>query len=70
MERFLLKIQVTKVYQEEKDQMVWTTSKNGRFSVKSLYFASMMGDKVSFPQAMIWKFSMPPRVAFFAWEAT
>ena len=39
MEHFLLRLQGRRVYSDVEDQVVWTKSKNGRFSVKSLYKA-------------------------------
>ena len=37
VERFMLKIQAFRVQREDEDKVVWTTSKSGAFSVKSLY---------------------------------
>ena len=37
VERFMLKIQAFRVQREAEDKVVWTTSKSGAFSVKSLY---------------------------------
>ena len=39
MEHFLLRLQGRRVYSDVEDQIVWTKSKDGRFSVKSLYKA-------------------------------
>ncbi|RVW85068.1 hypothetical protein CK203_037606 [Vitis vinifera] len=36
VERFMLKIQVFRVQREDEDKVVWTTSRSGDFSVKSL----------------------------------
>ena len=70
MERFLHKIQASRVQREEGDRVIWTTSKCGVFSVKSLY--SILEPDVSplFSNGSIWRVSVPPKVAFFAWEAS
>ena len=55
---------------EEEDKVIWTASKCGAFSVKSLY--SILEPRVSplFPNGSIWRVSVPTKVAFFAWEAS
>ncbi|RVW80668.1 Transposon TX1 uncharacterized 149 kDa protein [Vitis vinifera] len=70
MEQFMLKIQAFRVQRENEDKMVWTTSKSGVFSVKSLYSFLEPGGSAMFPYIGIWKASVPPKVAFFAWEAS
>ena len=35
--QFILKIQAFRVQREDEDKVVWTTSRSGDFSVKSLY---------------------------------
>ena len=55
---------------EDEDRVVWTTSKSGDSSVKSLYSILEPGDSHSFPCNSIWRVKAPPKVAFFAWEAS
>ncbi|RVW56296.1 Argininosuccinate lyase, chloroplastic [Vitis vinifera] len=55
---------------EDKDKMVWTTSKSGAFSVKLLYSILEPGGSSLFPCGSIWRANVPPKVAFFAWEAS
>ena len=50
--------------------MVWTKSKDGKFAVKSLYKALELESQGKFPTNVIWNSWVPPRVGFFAWEAT
>ena len=50
--------------------MVWTTSKSGAFSVKLLYSILEPGGSSLFPCGSIWRANVPPKVAFFAWEAS
>ena len=50
--------------------MGWTKSKDGKFTIKSLYKAlepERLGD---FPASVIWNSWVLPRVGFFACEAT
>ncbi|KAL6327433.1 hypothetical protein AAG906_019746 [Vitis piasezkii] len=70
MVQFMLKIQAFRVQRENEDKMVWTTSRSGVFSVKSLYSTLEPGGPVLFPYVGIWRAYVPPKVAFFAWEAS
>ena len=70
VERFMLKIQAFRVQREEEDRVFWTTSKCGAFSVKSLYAMLELGDFPLFPSGSIWRASVPPKLSFFAWEAS
>ena len=66
----MLKIQAFRVQREDGDKVVWTTSKSGAFSVKSLYSILEFGGSSLFPCGSIWRGNVPPKVAFFAWEAS
>ena len=70
MERLLQKIQAFRVQREEEDRVIWTASNNGAFSVRSLYSMMEPGGLSLFPSERIWKVRVPPKVAFFAWEAS
>ncbi|RVW99516.1 putative ribonuclease H protein [Vitis vinifera] len=70
VERFMLKIQAFRVQREDKDRVVWTASKGGVFSAKSLYSILEPGDSHLFPCNSIWKVNVPPKVALFACEAS
>ena len=50
--------------------MIWTASRCGTFSVKSLYSILESSDSLLFSSGSIWRVSVPPKVAFFAWEAS
>ena len=52
------------------DQVAWTKSKDGKFTIKSLYKALELERQGDFPTSVIWNSCVPPRVGFFAWEAT
>ena len=48
----------------------WRESKNGKFSVRSLYCSYTRVSKNPFPWDMIWRSWAPMRVSFFVWEAS
>ena len=70
VECFLQKIQVFRVQREVEDRMIWIASRCGTFTVKSLYSILEPRDSPLFPCGSIWRASVPPKVAFFAWEAS
>ena len=70
VEHFMLKIQAFRVQREDEDRVVWTTSKNGVFSIKLSYSILEPGDSHLFPCNSIWRVKAPPKVTFFAWEAS
>ena len=45
MERFLLSLQERSVCREQKDKVIWTGSKNGKFSIKALYSTFCNGEE-------------------------
>ena len=50
--------------------MRWIDSKDGVFSVKSLYRALQPVSLASFPSKIIWNSCAQPKLSFFAWEAS
>ena len=70
VERFMLKIQAFRVQREAEDKVVWTTSKSGAFSVKLLYSILEPRGSSLFLCGSIWRANVPPKEAFFAWEAS
>ena len=68
VERFMLKIQAFRVQREDEDKVVWTASRSGVFSIKSLYSILEPGNASLFPCGSIWRANVPPKVAFFAWR--
>ena len=70
VERFMLKIQVFRVQRDDKDKVVWTTSRSGDLSIKSFYSILEPRGFALFSYDSIWRAYMPPKVAFFAWEAS
>ncbi|KAL6321362.1 hypothetical protein AAG906_016417 [Vitis piasezkii] len=49
------------VQREDEDKVVWTTSKNGAFSVKLLYSILELEGFSLFPCGNIWKVNVPPK---------
>ena len=49
VERFLMKLQGNRVYRDDDDKVVWTGSRSGSFSIKSLYHALDPNDPLVFP---------------------
>ena len=54
---------------DEEDRVIWIASRCGTFTVKSLYFILEHRDSPLFPSGSIWRASVPPKVAFFVWDA-
>ncbi|RVW88765.1 hypothetical protein CK203_034738 [Vitis vinifera] len=58
------------VQRDVDDRVIWTVARCGTFSIKSLYSILEPKDSLLFPCGSIWRSSVPPKVAFFAWEAS
>ena len=54
MERFLLKIQGKGLISRLEDRVLWKETKDGKFSIKSLYSAFELRYAVSFLRSIIW----------------
>ena len=50
--------------------MRWISSKDGVFSVKSLYRTLQSVSLASFPSKIIWNSCVQPKLSFFVWEAS
>lgn len=68
MECFILSLQGR--VRKEEDKVIWIGSKNGKFPTKALCSALESKSTMSFPTSVIWNSWIPPKVGFFAWEAT
>ena len=66
VERLLLRLQGRRVCSDVEDQVVWTTSQDGRFFVKSFYKALELERQGDFPARVIWDSWMLSWVSFFA----
>ena len=69
MERLLLTIRGRRLNPLLEDRMLWKETKDGIFSVKSLYSLLASRRDVQFPYSNIWSTCVPTKVSFFAWEA-
>ena len=70
VECFLSRIQNKVVVEEREDEVFWAVTKNGSFSVKSLISILEEVRVSAFPTSIVWNAWVPPKVGFFAWEAT
>ncbi|RVW12705.1 TLD domain-containing protein 1 [Vitis vinifera] len=70
VEHFLQKIQAFRVQREEEDRVIWIASRCDTFTVKSLYSILEPENSPLFPSGSIWRVNVPPKVTFFAWEAS
>ena len=55
---------------DKEDGVRWFESKDGKFSVKSLYKVLEPESSVCFPMKIIWNSLVQPKISFFAWEAS
>ncbi|RVW32631.1 putative methyltransferase PMT13 [Vitis vinifera] len=65
-----MKLQGRRMCRDVDYQVVWTKSKDSKFTVKSLYKALEPEKQSDFLATVIWNSWVLPRVGFFAWEAT
>ena len=59
-----------RVMLDEEDRVRWSVSKDGKFSVKSLYKVLEPNSSMCFPMKTIWNSWVQPKMSFFAWEAS
>ena len=69
-ERFLERLHGKRVLGDVDYMVVWTETKSGKFSTKSLYLALEADYPYLFPSSCIWNVWEQPNISFFAWEAT
>nr|CAN66499.1 hypothetical protein VITISV_010636 [Vitis vinifera] len=70
VERLLLTIRGRRLNPLLEDRMLWKETKDGIFSVKSLYSTLASRRVVQFPNSISWSPCVPTKVCFFAWEAS
>ena len=69
MERCPACLQGQRVCKDVNDTLLWSTTKSGKFTIKSLHNVLELDVSRSFPISGIWLSWVQPRVSFFAWEA-
>ena len=52
------------------DDLCWVETKSGTFFIKSLYILLETNSLVQFLVGIVWNVSVPPKLSFFALEAT
>ena len=70
VERLFFTIQGKRLDTNLEDKVLWKETKDGNFSVKSLYSALDYRSAVRLPKSIIWSPRVPTKVGFFAWEAS
>ena len=65
VERLLSTLQGKRLVAGLKDRVLWKASKNGIFSIKSLYNTLESSCAIPFPWSIIWSPCVPTRVGFF-----
>ncbi|RVX14074.1 hypothetical protein CK203_011217 [Vitis vinifera] len=68
--RLLCYLEGKMVRVDEEDRVRWVKSKDGVFSVKSLYKALQPVSSTLFPSKIIWRSCTQPKISFFVWEAS
>ncbi|RVW56219.1 hypothetical protein CK203_092267 [Vitis vinifera] len=68
--RLLCYLEGKRVRVDKEDRVRWVKSKDGVFSVKSLYKAPQPVSSALFPSKIIWRSCAQPKISFFAWEAS
>ena len=63
----LLSIAENLKLQEDNDQIIWSFSSNGKYSVQSLYAVLNHRGVVLLYVSAVWKLKIPPRVQIFLW---
>ena len=69
VERLLVIIRGRRINPLAEDCLLWKETKDGIFSVKSIYNILDSRRGVQFPINIIWNPCVPTKVGFFAWEA-
>ena len=70
VERLLVIIRGRRLNPLAEDCLLWKETKDGIFSVKSLYSILDSRRGVQFPINIIWNPCVPTKMCFFAWEAS
>ena len=70
MDRLLQVLYSKQIRPLMEDKILFKGSKNDAFSVKSMYKVLDCSLQVDFPFRSIWNLVAPPRMGFFAWEAS
>ena len=57
---------------EQEDKLIWPLSKNGEYSVKTVYFVAQLTDgrdqQIIFNWKKLWALKFPPKYSLFIWK--
>ena len=70
MERFLQTLCDQIFYPSGEDKLLLKDVKEKGFSAKIMYKGLDPSPTIDFPYWLIWNLAVPPKIGFFAWEAT
>ncbi|RVW56144.1 hypothetical protein CK203_080825 [Vitis vinifera] len=70
VEWFPSRLQDKVVYGGGEDKVIWLKTKNGSFSMKSLYAFLEPRSSALFPKNVVWNSWVPSKASFFDWEAS
>ena len=70
MERFLPFLQNRKIRPFQEDGLILTETRHDGISVRLMYRKLMHSPPTDFPWRSIWNPIVPPKLGFFAWEAS
>ena len=70
VERFLLFLQNRKIRPFQEDRLILKETRPDGFSVRLMYRKLMNSLPTDFPWRSIWNPIVPPKLGFFAWEAS
>ena len=70
MERFLHFLHNKKIRPVQEDRLLLKKSITDGFSVRHMYRKLMFSPPLDFPSRSIWNPIVPPKLGFFAWEAS
>ena len=70
MERFLSTLHIRKVNPLGEDKLLLKGARDGGFFVKRMYRGLDHSPGTSLPFCFVWNSAVPPKIGFFAWEAS
>ena len=70
VERFFIFLHNKKIRPDQEDRLLLRDSSTDGFSVRHMYRKLMFAPLLDFPSRSIWNPIVPPKLGFFAWEAS
>ena len=70
VERFLQILHIRKIMSYQEDQLMLKGAKDVVFLARLMYKKLVHSPPIAFPSCSIWNPIVPPKIGFFAWEAS